>query len=184
MGWTEISRHATQEEATAVTRSILAMAVVLSMAAAMFASPPGSGAIVEVKPKVGATQLPPTAGLLLAPLPSPFAAQGASGLVIDGQKFAFFRRAWRVAGGIGTNARLRCAGTDDALPAFYNRARASVFILGSRLGASPVSEGRRLVFAKPAIDPSRRNSDPAESYWHGSGTLVRHPKHPPTERPR
>ena len=38
MGWTEISRHATQEEATAVTRSILAMAVVLAMAAAMFAS--------------------------------------------------------------------------------------------------------------------------------------------------
>jgi hypothetical protein len=66
VGWTEISRHATQEEATAVTRSILAMAVVLAMAAAMFASPRGSGAIVEVKPKVGATQLPPTAGLLLA----------------------------------------------------------------------------------------------------------------------
>ena len=105
MGWTEISRHATQEEATAVTRSILAMAVVLAMAAAMFASPRGSGAIVEVKPKVGATQLPPTAGLLLAPLPSPFAAQGASGLVIDGQKFAFSRRAWRIAGGIGTNTR-------------------------------------------------------------------------------
>ena len=104
MGWTEISRHATQEEATAVTRSILA-AVVLAMAAAMFASPRGSGAIVEVKPKVGATQLPPTAGLLLAPLPSPFAAQGASGLVIDGQKFAFSRRAWRIAGGIGTNTR-------------------------------------------------------------------------------
>jgi hypothetical protein len=165
VGWTEISRHATQEEATAVTRSILAMAVVLAMAAAMFASPRGSGAIVEVKPKVGATQLPPTAGLLLAPLPSPFAARGARQVLLLTVKNLLFPAALgALPAGSEPILETRCAGTDDALPAFYNRARASVFILGSRLGASPVSEGLRLVFAKPAIDPSRRNSDPAESY--------------------
>ena len=68
-----VDRRGNRKAALAVTRSILALVVVLAMAAAvgvvfaMFASPrgcgvyavePGSGAIrcVEVKPKVGATR--------------------------------------------------------------------------------------------------------------------------------